>query len=191
MTDYPENLNIHMIKRETSPSTSEERAPHDIKARLNLHVKRRLQDGHSLPEESVAAIHSPVSHKLNKDVPVKEARQKRPYNKRTDKSTKVHPTLSEASTSASIAQRKNKQKLKQVVTDSQDDTTMHALNINSGTVSAGDEDEGHDNDFRPGGREKEKCPDVLAMVLSMKKRALMQDPEVQRFLADVMGVIKT
>ncbi|XP_005186872.2 uncharacterized protein LOC101890719 [Musca domestica] len=190
-----ENLNLQTIKLEPAPSTPpEDKTQHDIKAKLQSHVKRRLheygqnaaEDGHSMETHTNAGGASTLSdHK--KDSP-KEVRQKRPYHKRTDK-------VKDATSAAPQQHRKYKQKMKQqaVVSDSHDDNSMPATsNTISGTISAGDEDEaaGHDNDMRTN-REKEKCPDVLAMVLSMKKRALMQDPEVQKFLADIMNVIKS
>ncbi|XP_075163441.1 uncharacterized protein LOC142236064 [Haematobia irritans] len=183
------NLNIHMIKREPSPTPSEEISPYDIRAKLNFHVKRRLQES---AEETAGP--SSVNIKQAKDVNVKEGRQKRPYNKRTDKTTKVAITVDDSKTATTppATQRKNKQKVKQATApDSQDDTSMHSQNFNSGTISAGDEDEGHDTELRSGVREKEKCPDVLAMVLSMKRKSLMQEPEVKQFLAEVMNVLKT
>lgn len=192
MGDFPENLNIQNIKREPSPQSPEERTtPYDIKAKLNLHVKRRLQDHPN--DDTTQESHSIIDNsKQHIDRP-KEIRQKRPYHKRTDKAKQAGTSLtttvqlpsSDTSTSTP-QQRKYKPKSKQVTTtDSQDDNSMPP-NLNSG---AEEDDAGHDNDLRPG-REKEKCPDVLAMVLSMKKRALIQDPEVQKFLAEVINVIK-
>lgn len=210
MCDLPENLQI--IKHELSPSsTPEEQSPNNIKAKLNLHVKRRLQDFNQTTDDSPSTAQC-----KQLDTPKTETvRQKRPYHKRADKNKINHPTTTTGETSltttASVVglattttpQRKYKHKIKQITTntsetnqehntDEQTTTTgHHNTTLNTGTISAGDEDEGgHDNDMKTV-REKEKCPDVLAMVLSMKKRALIQDPEVQTFLKEVMEVIKS
>ncbi|KAM7355924.1 uncharacterized protein ACRADG_001833 [Cochliomyia hominivorax] len=208
LSDLPENL---QIKREPSPpSTPEDKAPNSIKAKLNLHVKRRLQDYNQTTEESPNIITSPSSKPPPTSIDVKQEptqkteiiRQKRPYNKRSDKIKSVTQTV-ESSNIASASttttpQRKYKHKIKQIVSnDSQESLNEEPplasgqnATITAGAISAGDEDEGgHDNELKTN-REKEKCPDVLAMVLSMKKRALMQDPEVQNFLKEVMEVIK-
>lgn len=201
MSDLPENLQV--IKREPSPpSTPEDRSPNDIKAKLNLHVKRRLQDFAQHSEDgSLEICHSST---VNADIkPKLEAiktettRQKRPYHKRTEKTPKS--TSSATSTSGTTPQRKYKHKLKQIVTtgnpetltpNSVDEPAINSSTLTAGAISAGDEDDGGHDDLRAA-KEKEKCPDVLAMVLSMKKRSLMQDPEVQSFLKDVMEVIKS
>ncbi|XP_073839803.1 uncharacterized protein [Musca autumnalis] len=201
-----ESLNLQTIKLEPAPSTPPEdrTTQHDIKAKLQSHVKRRLHEygQSSSMEDTTMEAHSNVAAATaslvgdNKRDQTKEVRQKRPYHKRTDK------TKDAAGTSATTTppQRKYKHKLKQSVVssagDSQDDNSMPPTTssgtMTSGAISAGDEDDaaGHENDMRTN-REKEKCPDVLAMVLSMKKRALMQDPEVQKFLVDVMNVLKS
>lgn len=214
MSDFPENLQV--IKLEpTSPTTSEDKSPHNIKAKLNLHVKRRLQDyggNHSQddneqPQGSYSQQQQQHSGNVmltpdhNKGIK-EQQRQKRPYHKRADKAKSnqsVAPQQSPTEGTPTTPQRKYKSKFKPVATTgnpdsltpiSQDDTSSHATTLNAGAVSAGDEDEAGHDDMRQA-REKEKCPDVLAMVLSMKKRALMQDPEVQEFLAEVMKVIKS
>ncbi|XP_061393174.1 uncharacterized protein LOC133328646 [Musca vetustissima] len=205
-----ENLNLQTIKLEPAPSTppDDRTAQHDIKAKLQSHVKRRLHEyGQSTGEDNSNNSQLMESHSATgasaatfgdnhkKEPQTKDGvRQKRPYHKRSDK-LKDSSAAAAASTSTPPPPRKYKPKVKQpVVSDSHDDNSMPATsNMPSGAISAGDEDEtavGQDNDMRTS-REKEKCPDVLAMVLSMKKRALMQDPEVQKFLMDVMNVIKS
>ena len=214
MCDLPENLQT--IKRELSPSsTPEEKSPNSIKAKLNLHVKRRLLDFNQTTEDSP----STAAQCKQLDTPKTETvRQKRPYHKRADKNKTNNPTTATGETPAAAAaclvgiattttpQRKYKHKIKQITTttstlenhqeynNTEEQTATgnhHNTALTTGAISAGDEDEGgHDNEMKTV-REKEKCPDVLAMVLSMKKRALMQDPEVQKFLKDVMEVIKS
>ncbi|XP_037810712.1 uncharacterized protein LOC119602953 [Lucilia sericata] len=210
MCDLPENL---QIKREPSPpSTPEDKSsPHNIKAKLNLHVKRRLQD---FSQANTALEETSYNNKTPPDIKqepqkLETTRQKRPYHKRTDKHKPHTPSL-EASATTNVATsagpRKYKHKIKQIVANNDNQELTASSNaaleeplavgssnttITAGALSAGDEDEaGHDADLKAV-REKEKCPDVLAMVLSMKKRALMQDPEVQKFLKDVMEVIKS
>ncbi|XP_065360821.1 uncharacterized protein LOC135954559 [Calliphora vicina] len=210
MCDFPENL---QIKREPSPpSTPEDKSPSNIKAKLNLHVKRRLQDFNQTAEDNLSFNNKTQIAVDIKQEPQKSEtiRQKRPYNKRTDKNKSATQSLESTSlltaagSAAALApQRKYKHKIKQIVGNDNQDllpnsntidepaSVGHNATITAGALSAGEEDEGgHDNELKAG-REKEKCPDVLAMVLSMKKRALMQDPEVQKFLKDVMEVIKS
>ena len=212
MCDLPENLQT--IKREFSPSsTPEEKSPNSIKAKLNLHVKRRLLDFNQTTEDSPSTA---AQCKQLDTTKTETVRQKRPYHKRADKNKTNNPTTATGETPVAAAslvgiattttpQRKYKHKIKQIATttntlenhqehnntEEQTATGNHHNTALTGTISAGDEDEGgHDNDMKTV-REKEKCPDVLAMVLSMKKRALMQDSEVQNFLKDVMEVIKS
>lgn len=221
MSDLPENL---QIKREPSPpSTPEDKSPNNIKAKLNLHVKRRLQDYNQTTEDTSTNNSQLSPHQQQKPLqsvdikqepssqkPSEVVRQKRPYNKRTDKQKSSQQQLeatnlatSTSTTAATTPQRKYKHKIKQIVANDNAEllnasnaseealTSGHNVSITTGAISAGDDDEvAHDNELK-GGREKEKCPDVLAMVLSMKKRALMQDPEVQNFLKEVMDVIKS
>lgn len=206
MSDLPENLQV--IKQEQiSPSTPTEASlchNNNIKVKLNLHVKRRLQQDYNQNKDEEAET-NPTSgrnnnmqsaaeynrSKQNIDVPnEKMIRQKRPYHKRTDK-VKNSATSTEA---PNQQVRKYKHKLKQLVINTAvnpdvstpapvEDNGPNSSNV--GTTSAGDDE----NEIRLG-REKDKCPDVLAMVLSMKKRALLQDPEVQSFLVEVMKVMK-
>lgn len=210
--DFPENL---QIKREPSPpSAPEDKSPNNIKAKLHLHVKRRLQDFNQTAEENTTFYSgSKIQVTVNniKQEPQKEViRQKRPYQKRTDKSKASAQSFDNSSQGtvtlgeATTLQRKYKHKIKQIVANDKQDLLAssnsataeenvgehHNAIIAAGTISAGDEDEGGQDELKAG-REKDKCPDVLAMVLSMKKRALMQDPEVQGFLKEIMQLIKS
>ncbi|XP_030388254.1 uncharacterized protein LOC115634570 [Scaptodrosophila lebanonensis] len=163
--DLPENLQV--IKLET-PTTPEKAA--NIKERLNLHVKRRLQQ--DVPEPPVGDL-SLTSSEISKRSKVREmsvaTKARKPYQKRVEKIKTDANRLKKAQIASPAAEL---------------ETSLH--------------DDGQEIDAAPemleskaSGRERYKNADILSIVLSAKKRALLQHPEVQDFWSKIMAAIKS
>ncbi|KAH8402481.1 hypothetical protein KR009_012342 [Drosophila setifemur] len=143
----------------------------NIKERLNLHVKRRLQQDADTPIESpelhLGDLHAGANLKRSKskDVP----KQRKPYQKRTEKpkpdTTKSKKTGQLGSPAAEYPEQ-------------MDDQEPEGFSPEA-------------PDMKSVSRDRYKNADILNMVLSVKKRALMQDPEVQAFWSKIMAAIKS
>ncbi|XP_043644696.1 uncharacterized protein LOC122614232 [Drosophila teissieri] len=137
----------------------------NIKERLNLHVKRRLQQDADNPIESPELLPTDANAKRSKakDTP----KPRKPYQKRTEK-PKTEAT-----------------KCKKVA----------PLGSPAGEVEPLDdqETEGFSPEAPDGKSARRDCcknADILNMVLNAKKRILMQDPEVQAFWTEITNCIK-
>ncbi|EDV56124.1 uncharacterized protein LOC6549164 [Drosophila erecta] len=137
----------------------------NIKERLNLHVKRRLQQDADNPIESPELLPTDANAKRSKakDVP----KTRKPYQKRTDKPKtettkckKVGPLGSPAGEA-----------------DALDDQETEGFSPEAA-------------DGKSSRRDGCKNADVLNMVLNVKKRIIMQDPEVQAFWTEITNCIK-
>ncbi|TMW42663.1 hypothetical protein DOY81_012258 [Sarcophaga bullata] len=128
MSDLPENLQT--IKRERSPSsTPEEKSPNSIKAKLNLHVKRRLQDSTGETPLTAQAAASLVGIATT-TTPQRKYKHKIKTNNNT--SNKYVGKSERNNTEEQTATANN-----------------HNTTLTTGAISAGDEDEGgHDNDMK-------------------------------------------
>ncbi|XP_011176572.1 uncharacterized protein LOC105208432 [Zeugodacus cucurbitae] len=248
MAELPENLQI--VKTEGPQLTETEAQPRRlIKERLNLHVKRRLQqeqEPHLQPQQTQIITHpsgntareivttaapapvpqqSPQSANVNVNVnstandvtaPTSTSKRKekqqqkepaktrRPYQKRTDKNTTKIQTQSQIQMQISAEDggraRKNKRHKAQGTLVGNIAPTAAGNAAHSGSAGAlclspgveeGSGGGGDDMDGRDiYSRDKEKCPDILGMVLSGKKRALLQNSEVKEFLAKIMTAFK-
>ncbi|XP_017029763.1 uncharacterized protein [Drosophila kikkawai] len=142
----------------------------NIKERLNLHVKRRLQQDSEAPIESPELLPGDPSmatsskRSKGKEVP----KQRKPYQKRTEKAktetAKFKKTGQLGSPAAEI--------------EPLDDQDPDGCSPEA-------------PDMKSSSRDRFKNADILNMVLSVKKRALMQDPEVQAFWSQIMTAIKS
>ncbi|EDX06966.1 uncharacterized protein LOC6734360 [Drosophila simulans] len=137
----------------------------NIKERLNLHVKRRLQQDADNPAESPELLPTDANAKRSKTKDVSKPRK--PYQKRTEK-PKTETT-----------------KCKKV----------GQLGSPAGEVDPMDdqETEGFSPEAPDGKSARRDCcknADILNIVLNAKKRILMQDPEVQAFWTEITNCIK-
>ncbi|XP_055854294.1 actin-related protein 8 [Episyrphus balteatus] len=190
MSHTAENSPVKTIK--TSPERPAEKSiNNNIKERLNLHVKRRLQesgaDTSSLNNNTTT--NTTISHNNNNN----EIKVRKQYTKRTEKVN--NPT---------IIRRAKRTKLKlttgigttNTVSQRDSESVGSVASTSTTTASAGDDEGSRDgNSQNPDNilhspREKEKCPDLLNVVLNVKKRALFQNPEVIQFLHNIMDVIR-
>ncbi|TDG51126.1 hypothetical protein AWZ03_002489 [Drosophila navojoa] len=165
MADLPENLQV--IKLE--PPGTPEKA--NIKERLNLHVKRRLQQDLpvSSPETPPGDTAAATSSKRNKATSgqSKEAqKQRKPYQKRVDKVKSDSSKCKKAQTASPAADL-----------EAYDEHVDHEASPER-------------SDTKNISRERYKNADILNLVLSTKKRALMQNPEVQTFWSNIMSALK-
>ncbi|KAH8300658.1 hypothetical protein KR018_003062 [Drosophila ironensis] len=145
----------------------------NIKERLNLHVKRRLQQDGADPaslENSELLADSSRAANLRRGKAKETPKQRKPYQKRTDK------TKTEAS-----KVKKGNQQMGSPATEANE--TLDDQELEGHSPEAGD--------GKSSSRDRYKNADILNMVLSAKKRALMQDPEVQAFWAKIMQAIKS
>ncbi|XP_016979578.1 uncharacterized protein LOC108044924 [Drosophila rhopaloa] len=138
----------------------------NIKERLNLHVKRRLQQDTDNPIESPELLPSEQNPKRSKGKEVPKPRK--PYQKRTEK------PKTEATKSKKVGQLGSPA----AETDPLDDQEPEGFSPEAA-------------DGKSSTRDRYKNADILNMVLNVKKRILMQDPEVQAFWTEVMTVIKS
>ncbi|KAH8319606.1 hypothetical protein KR074_002186 [Drosophila pseudoananassae] len=143
----------------------------NIKERLNMHVKRRLQQDPDVPTDNFefppGDNNGPTNLKRTK---VKEApKQRKPYQKRTEKAktetTKGKKVGQLGSPATDVPEPLDEQEM--------EGGSPEAVEVKSST------------------RDRYKNADILNMVLSVKKCALMQDPEVQAFWSKVMTAIKS
>ncbi|EDW00711.1 uncharacterized protein LOC6561066 [Drosophila grimshawi] len=166
MGDVPENLQV--IKLE--PPGTPEKA--NIKERLNLHVKRRLQQDLPLssPETPPGDIVAATSNKRCKTTATQSketSKQRKPYQKRVEK-IKTDTGKCKKAQAASPA----------------------VLDFEAYDESAEHEASPESSDQKNISRDRYKNSDILNMVLNAKKRALMQNPEVQTFWSKIMAALK-
>ncbi|SPP74266.1 uncharacterized protein LOC117582018 [Drosophila guanche] len=140
----------------------------NIKERLNLHVKRRLQQDTESAVDGIELYPGDLSASAGKRGKAKESLKRKPYQKRTEKSKTETTKCKKATQIASPA-------LEAEPLEEQDEP--------GGSPEAAE--------HKPTSRDRYKNADILNMVLSSKKRALMQDPEVQAFWTRIMAVIKS
>ncbi|BFG04220.1 uncharacterized protein DMAD_03236 [Drosophila madeirensis] len=141
----------------------------NIKERLNLHVKRRLQQDTESTGDSIEPYPGDLSASAGKRGKAKESlKQRKPYQKRTEKNKTETTKCKKATQIASPA-------LEAEPLEEQDEP--------GGSPEAAE--------HKSTSRDRYKNADILNMVLSSKKRALMQDPEVQAFWTRIMAVIKS
>ncbi|XP_017470219.1 PREDICTED: uncharacterized protein LOC108361940 [Rhagoletis zephyria] len=229
MAELPENLQIVKTEGPQLPET-EVQPRRLIKERLNLHVKRRLQQEQepqaqtqqqlqkithpsgNIARETVAITapqQSPKSANVNvnlteNDVTAststskrKEKQQqkepvktRRPYQKRVDKNTTKIQTQTQIIEDGGKGRKTKRHKQQGTFFAAGPSGNAGVLclspGVEEGSAGGGDEVDGRDMYSR----DKEKCPDILGMVLSGKKRSLMQNAEVQEFLAKIMTAFK-
>ncbi|XP_017051049.1 uncharacterized protein LOC108094788 [Drosophila ficusphila] len=137
----------------------------NIRERLNLHVKRRLQQDVENPIESPELLTSePISKRSKgKEVP----KPRKPYQKRTEK------PKTDATKAKKVGQLGSPAEADPL--DEQDPEGFSPETAEGKSSS----------------RDRYKNADILNMVLSAKKRILMQDPEVQAFWTEIMKAIKS
>ena len=135
----------------------------NIKERLNIHVKRRLQEGSTI---------APTTNEVPEH-PTEKPKQKRTYQKRQHDNKKVKTSPPDCG----IPQRKNKRPKSGKVLEKQE---------TEASIGGDDVDDSQDGE----NSKREKCPDVLGMVLALKKQQLMRDPEVQQILSKIMDIVK-
>ncbi|KAH8365374.1 hypothetical protein KR084_012313 [Drosophila pseudotakahashii] len=138
----------------------------NIKERLNLHVKRRFQQDADNPIESPELLPSDPNPRRSKVKDVTKPRK--PYQKRTEK------PKTEATKCKKVGQ------LGSPAAEA-DPLEEH-------------EPEGYSPEAADGKSVKRDCcknADILNLVLNVKKRILMQDPEVQAFWTEITTAIKS
>ncbi|XP_062128159.1 uncharacterized protein LOC133840374 isoform X2 [Drosophila sulfurigaster albostrigata] len=155
--ELPENLQV--IKLESSAALGK----CNIKERLNLHVKRRLQQ--EVPE----TLHNEsglitIANKRSRVTPMPTVREiqklRKPYQKRVER-LKTEP---------------NSKSKRAVDLETFDEPADHeAESIDSKNLC----------------RERYKNADILNIVLSKKKQALMNDPQVQMFWSEMMSALRS
>ncbi|KAH8413975.1 hypothetical protein KR215_006067, partial [Drosophila sulfurigaster] len=141
----------------------------NIKERLNLHVKRRLQQ--EVPE----TLHNEsglitTANKRSRVTPMPTVREiqklRKPYQKRVER------LKSEPNSKTQIA----------------------ILSSSAVDLETFDEPADHDAeslDSKNLCRERYKNADILNIVLSKKKQALMNDPQVQMFWSEMMSALRS
>ncbi|XP_055903360.1 anaphase-promoting complex subunit cdh1 [Eupeodes corollae] len=194
MSQTAENPPVKTPK--TTPERSSEKSiNNNIKEKLNLHVKRRLQEsGADLSLLNNNNINTTKNNNNNNEVKVRKQ-----YTKRIEKAN--NPT---------IVRRAKRTKLKlatgsgtgtgtatttSTVSQRDSESLGSVASTSTTTASAGDDEGSRDGnsqnpDIPHSPREKEKCPDLLNVVLNVKKRALFQNPEVIKFLHNMMDVLR-
>ncbi|XP_033247340.1 uncharacterized protein LOC117188111 isoform X1 [Drosophila miranda] len=140
----------------------------NIKERLNLHVKRRLQQDADTPAESTE-LFPDLSWQGKRGKAKEPLKQRKPYQKRAEKTKTETTKCKKATQIASPA----------LEAEPLDEQETEAV----GSPEAAE--------HKSTSRDRYKNADILNMVLSSKKRALMQDPEVQAFWTRIMAAIKT
>ncbi|XP_060651365.1 uncharacterized protein LOC132788080 isoform X2 [Drosophila nasuta] len=155
--ELPENLQV--IKLESSAALGK----CNIKERLNLHVKRRLQQ--EVPE----TLHNDsglitIANKRSRVTPMPTVREiqklRKPYQKRVER----------------LKTETNSKSKRAVDLETFDEPGDHdAESLDSKNLC----------------RERYKNADILNIVLSKKKQALMNDPQVQMFWSEMMSAIRS
>ncbi|KAL7738097.1 hypothetical protein ACLKA6_006444 [Drosophila palustris] len=167
MADLPENLQVIKLEPPGTPEKS------NIKERLNLHVKRRLQQ--EIPE---TPQHNDIATTTNtkrcsKATILSQSKEgqksRKPYQKRVEKTkTDSSKCSKKAQTTCPAADLETFEE----VTDHHDAASPE--NLDSKSLS----------------RDRYKHSDILNVVLNRKKRALMHDPQVQLFWSKIMAALK-
>ncbi|XP_067644009.1 uncharacterized protein [Eurosta solidaginis] len=207
-----ERLNLH-VKRRLHQNQDQQQEPQQIAPPIthpSMNTQRIREaveivaNTQQLAKINVNSIGNNVtapqstSKRKEKQQQREQVKTRKPYQKRTDKKdTKSQMQITGGEDSGRA--RKNKcQKQPVPVVGTAVQVTVGNAGSNSGALSlspaveegscggGGDETDGRDTYMR----DKEKCPDILGMVLSAKKRAVMQNPEVQEFLGKVMAAFK-
>lgn len=142
-------------------------------------------------ENDVIASTSTSSKRKKEQQQKEPVKTRRPYQKRADKNTTKIQTQIQTSAAEDGGRsqecRKNKRHKQQgTVSGGGAGALCLSPGVEEGSGGGGDEVDGRDIYSR----DKEKCPDILSMVLSGKKRALMQNAEVQEFLGKIMTALK-
>lgn len=165
----------------------------NIKERLNLHVKRRLQQDFETSEIASSRNILQSTKKANDKV-------RKPYVKKSEKNI-----ASTSSSTSNLNTKTKKCKLKEVGgkkgTSIENHSPQKASNLsknNSGDLSCAGDDEGshdgsslnQDSERQAAFIDKEKCPDLLNLVLSAKKRDLFHNTEVIEFIQKITNVLK-
>ncbi|XP_017068751.1 uncharacterized protein LOC108106293 [Drosophila eugracilis] len=149
-----------------SPNIQVKLEQQNIKERLNLHVKRRLQQDVDNPIESPELLPNDPNPKRSKAKDVSKPRK--PYQKRTEK------PKTEATKCKKVGQL-GSPAAESTLLDDQEPEGFSPEAADGKSVS----------------RDRCKNADILNMVLNAKKRILMQDPEVQAFWTEIMAAIKS
>ncbi|XP_064537962.1 uncharacterized protein LOC135428089 [Drosophila montana] len=165
MADFPENLQVIKLEPPGTPEKS------NIKERLNLHVKRRLQQDLpvSSPETPPGDTVAATATKRCKATPAQSKegqKQRKPYQKRVEKIKTETSKCKKAQTASPAADL-----------EAFDETADHEASPER-------------SDAKNIGRDRYKNADILNIVLSAKKRALMQNAEVQSFWSKIMSALK-
>ncbi|XP_016943021.1 uncharacterized protein [Drosophila suzukii] len=138
----------------------------NIKERLNLHVKRRLQQDAENPIESTELLPSNPNPKRSKGKD--DSKPRKPYQKRTEK------PKTEATKCKKVGQLGSPAAEPDPLDEQEPEGTLLEA-----------------TDGKSVRRDCCKNADILNMVLNVKKRTLMQDPEVQAFWTKIMTAIKS
>ncbi|EDW79737.1 uncharacterized protein Dwil_GK17858 [Drosophila willistoni] len=166
MSDLPENLQIKL----ESPN---------IKERLNLHVKRRLQHD---PDNATPPI-VPETKRAKSKEKEKEPKPRKPYQKRVDK---IKTEAVVTSTTSTTGKGKKAAQIASPAAELEPMLDEADLELGAGGAGGGSpEAAGRSNT----NRDRHKNADILNMVLSVKKRALLQNPEVQKFWTNIMQAL--
>ncbi|XP_062128158.1 uncharacterized protein LOC133840374 isoform X1 [Drosophila sulfurigaster albostrigata] len=164
--ELPENLQV--IKLESSAALGK----CNIKERLNLHVKRRLQQ--EVPE----TLHNEsglitIANKRSRVTPMPTVREiqklRKPYQKRVER-LKTEPN--------------SKSKRAQIA-------ILSSSAVDLETFDEPADHEAESIDSKNLCRERYKNADILNIVLSKKKQALMNDPQVQMFWSEMMSALRS
>ncbi|XP_016957113.1 uncharacterized protein LOC108029396 [Drosophila biarmipes] len=137
----------------------------NIRERLNLHVKRRLQQDAENSVDSTELLPSTANSKRCKGKD--DSKPRKTNQKRTEK------PKTEASKSKKVGQLGSPAAEPDLDEQEQEGISLEATDAKSVR------------------RDCCKNADILNMVLNVKKRTLMQDPEVQAFWTKVMTAIKS
>ncbi|XP_034477691.1 uncharacterized protein LOC117784145 [Drosophila innubila] len=161
MADLPENLQVIKLEPPGTPEKS------NIKERLNLHVKRRLQQ--EIPETPHNDIATATTNKRCKATSLPQSKEvqksRKPYQKRVEK----------VKTDSSKCKKAQ--------------STCAAADLETFEESADHEASPETSDSKNLSRDRYKNADILNIVLSRKKRALMHNPQVQLFWSQIMSAL--
>ncbi|XP_068148235.1 uncharacterized protein [Drosophila tropicalis] len=168
MSDLPENLQIKL----ESPN---------IKERLNLHVKRRLQHD---PDNAMPPIIPETKRaKCKEKDREKEPKPRKPYQKRVDK---IKTEAVVTSTTSSVGKSKKAAQIASPAAELEPMMDEADPELGAGGAGGGSPEAAGRSYTN---RDRHKNADILNMVLSVKKRALLQNPEVQKFWTNIMQAL--
>ncbi|XP_053696297.1 uncharacterized protein LOC128743695 [Sabethes cyaneus] len=163
-----------------------------IKLKLNLHVKKRLQETKKTLSNSLELGSPPVAVSLGAAAgPLATAAVgSKTKRLKTKHSQAVPPSPSVSITQGASCSRGSKQSTELllspgIIGGNSNDATNSSFNSADYDPDAGVSNDGQDRADKSGGKSSSK-PDIFTLILNEKKSSLMRDPEVIKFLREMM-----